>query len=247
MEKQAIIVPARLGSQRFPRKLLHKIGGVPLILHTARRLRAVAPGWPLYFAVAEDELAKVLRSDNFASVLTDPALPSGTDRLAEANRRVGADLVINVQADEPMVTGGQIGQLAELAGRGDVALGTLATPFASLADFRDPNKVKVVCDSTGRALYFSRSPIPYERDARGNGEETFARRGALWHLGLYAYKASFLKAFAQLPPGRLEQLEKLEQLRALENGYPIAVGETADRGFGIDCPEDVRVFASQLC
>jgi 3-deoxy-manno-octulosonate cytidylyltransferase (CMP-KDO synthetase) len=243
MQSKAIIVPARLGSQRFPRKLLFPIGGKPLLLHTAHRLREVAPDWPLHFAVAEEELATCLRAEGFSCVLTDPNLPSGTDRLAAANRIIGSELVLNVQADEPFVTRRQIDLLAQIGAREDVSLGTLATPFASAEDFCDSNKVKVVCDLKGRALYFSRSPIPFRRDAPAGAAE-FPE--ALWHLGLYAYKASYLEAFAALPPGRLEQLEKLEQLRALENGHSIAVGLTEDRGFGIDTPEDVAAFASQL-
>jgi 3-deoxy-manno-octulosonate cytidylyltransferase (CMP-KDO synthetase) len=163
----AIVVPARLASTRFPRKLLHPVGGRPLILWTALRIRAVAPELPLFFAVAEEELADVLGREGFKSVLTDPALPSGTDRIAQANAQIGAKRIINVQADEPMVATSHIASLARRITSGDCDMATLGTPFASAEAFADPNRVKVVRDVTGLALYFSRAPMPHRRDTRG--------------------------------------------------------------------------------
>jgi 3-deoxy-manno-octulosonate cytidylyltransferase (CMP-KDO synthetase) len=232
----AILVPARLASQRFPRKLLHPIAGKPLILWTAERLRQALPGWPVHFAVAEEELAAVLREEGFSALLTDPDLPSGTDRLAAANRELGAEFVINVQADEPLVTAREVELLDGLI-RGEADIATLATPFRHEEDFRNPNRVKVVRDLAGRALYFSRSPIPRSREAEALGGGV-----ALWHLGLYAYRAEVLERFASLPPSPLEQIEKLEQLRALENGFRLAVGVVEEGGIGIDTPEDVPRF-----
>lgn len=231
-----VMVPARLASQRFPRKLLHEIGGRPLILWTADRLRLELPGWRVVYAVADDELRSVLEAEGCEIVMTDPSLASGTDRLAAANKKIGAGYVINVQADEPLVNGAEVRLLAELV-HGAVDLSTLATPFRSEADFRNSNRVKVVCDHLGRALYFSRSPIPYSRDEAelGGGE-------ALWHLGLYAYRAEALERFSRLSPTRLEKIEKLEQLRALENGMRIAVGVVEKGGIGIDTLEDVERF-----
>ena len=240
MAETVIIVPARLASVRYPRKLLHPVAGKPILLWTAERIRAEAPEFPLYFAVAETELAEVLAEQGFQSVMTDPALPSGTDRLAEANRSIGAARVINVQADEPMVTGGQIRTLAALLDNG-ADLATLCTPFRREEEFRDPNKVKVVRGYTGEALYFSRAPIPFVRDGM-----PFGSYPAFWHLGLYAYTAQFLSDFRQLPPGELEQLEKLEQLRALENGRRIAVGITDQSNIGIDTPADADDFARHM-
>lgn len=236
----AVLVPARLASQRFPGKLLFPIAGKPLILWTAERLRSELPGWPVFFAVADAELADVLESAGFSTVMTDPDLQSGTDRLAEANRQLKSPFVINVQADEPLVHGSEVALLAKLI-RGEADIATLATPFHLDSDFRNPNRVKVVCDAAGRALYFSRSPIPHSRDgvALGGGV-------ALWHLGLYAYRAESLERFAGLPPSRLEQIEKLEQLRALEDGMRIAVGEIASGGIGIDAPEDVDRFLAAV-
>lgn len=243
--KVHILVPARLASQRFPRKLLHGIAGVPLILHTARRIAAQVPELPLTFAVDSQELEDVLATEGFASVRTDPDLPSGTDRLAAANRELGADVVINVQADEPLVTAAQIRALGELVAREGVDMATLATPFATAEEFAEPARVKVVCDLRGHALYFSRAPIPFARDADGLPPLAGPARPLL-HLGLYAYRAAFLERFTKLPPSPLEQLEKLEQLRALENGCTIAVGVSEERTLGIDTPADAESFAARL-
>ena len=194
---------------------------------------------PLYFAVADKELLDLLVENGFRSILTDPRLPSGTDRVAEANMEIGADFVINVQADKPLVTGSQINRLNELI-HGGADMATLAIPFNNAEDFNDPNKVKVALGKDGRALYFSRSPIPCNRDAETNWKE---QNMCCLHLGLYAYKADFLETYYSLPPGRLEQMEKLEQLRVLENGFSISVGLTDDHSIGIDSPEDVAAFA----
>jgi 3-deoxy-manno-octulosonate cytidylyltransferase (CMP-KDO synthetase) len=171
---------------------------------------------------------------------------SGTDRIAEANRAIRADHVINVQADEPMVSAEQIRLLAKLiAGKADMA--TLATRFTTAADFRNPNQVKVVCDSEGRARYFSRSPIPYPRDLGGAPDDAWVAANPCYrHLGLYAYKAGLLEEFAGLPVGKLEEIEKLEQLRVIENGGEIAVGFTSDPTIGVDTPEDARKFEEHL-
>lgn len=241
MPNHAIIVPARLASQRFPWKLLHEVNGKPLILWTAERIRAQAADIPLYFAVAEDALREVLEANGFSVVMTNPDLPSGTDRIAEANRKVKADYVINVQADEPLVTGEQIRTLDRLIQSG-VSMATLAKPVMTSADFLNPNHVKVVVDGKGNALYFSRAPIPHSR-----GEtDGFCEGSALWHLGLYAYTAGFLQEFQHWPEGRLERLERLEQLRALENGASIAVGLTEDFGIGVDTPEDADRLETYL-
>jgi 3-deoxy-manno-octulosonate cytidylyltransferase (CMP-KDO synthetase) len=168
--------------------------------------------------------------------------PSGTDRIAEANRTVRADRVINVQADEPLVTGRQIRTLAELIA-GPVAMATLATPFRRIVDFYNPNQVKVVMRRDGRALYFSRSRLPFSRDLGLTIDDAWVQsHPCRRHLGLYAYQADLLERFASLPPGELEQIERLEQLRVLENGYDIAVGLTEEAGIGVDVPEDAVRF-----
>jgi 3-deoxy-manno-octulosonate cytidylyltransferase (CMP-KDO synthetase) len=246
MPRIAIIVPCRLESKRFPKKLLHKIRGKPLLCWVAERIASVAPEFDLWFAVDDPLLAGCLAPGGYRTVMTRVDHASGTDRIAEANLTVRADHVINVQADEPLVSGGQIRLLAGLiAGPADMA--TLATRFTSAADFRNPNQVKVVCAADGRAMYFSRSPIPYPRDLAGEpGDAWVASNPCYKHLGLYAYKSALLEDFASLAPGRLEEIERLEQLRVIENGREIAVGFTDDPTIGVDTPEDARRFEEHL-
>lgn len=238
----AILVPARVASTRFPQKLLHEVRGKPVILWTADRIRGEAPDMPLYFAVDDRRLADILEGAGYRAIMTDAAHTCGTDRIAEANRVLGAEHVINVQADEPMVTGGQIRALAELI-RGEAEMATLGSPLENDADYKNPNHVKVVYDESGHAVYFSRAPIPYFRDTHGVFDPALAEDcPVLIHLGLYAYTASFLQKFSDLPPGRLEQIEKLEMLRALEHGHRIAIGVSQDPLIEIDTPEQAAQF-----
>ena len=240
----AILVPARIGSTRFPKKLLHRIKGKPVIVWTAERIQKEAPEFPLYFAVDHESLAEVLRKDGYQPIMTDPGHSCGTDRIAEANGHLKAKYVVNVQADEPMVTGGQIRQLVELIQR-DTEMATLGTPVRYDKDYRNPNHVKLVCDENGYAIYFSRAPIPYFRETHGAFEaEVASGIPVLIHLGLYAYTASFLQLFRELPPGKLEQVEKLEMLRAMERGHRIRVGITKDALIEIDTPEQAVEFES---
>ena len=242
----AIIVPCRLESTRFPRKLLHHIKGKPLVLWVAERIAAQAPDLPLWFAVDHELLAECIEGAGFRAIMTDANHPSGTDRIAQANRRVRASYVINVQADEPLVTDKQISALARMI-QGDCPMATLCTPFKRAEDFSNPNQVKVVISKTGRALYFSRSPIPYMRDTAGKVDDAWvAANPCLKHLGLYAYKADFLEKFVTLPPGKLEQIEKLEQLRVLGAGQPIAIEVTEDPSIGVDTAEDAQKFEAYL-
>mgnify|MGYP001235179192 CR=1 FL=1 len=246
MTDLAIIVTCRLESTRFPRKLLHPIRGKPLVRWVAERIAAQMPELPLFFAVDDPLLAAALEPHGFKTIATSVQHQSGTDRLAEANRTVGAKYVVNVQADEPLVSRAQLQSLAGLI-RGEAPLATLATRFQRPEDFANPNQVKVVISQQGRALYFSRSPMPYARDRTGVVDAAWLATHACYkHLGLYAYHAEFLEQFTKLPPGRLEQIEKLEQLRALENGAAIAVGVTEDPSVGVDTPEDAAKFERLL-
>jgi len=246
MSNLAIIVPCRLESTRFPRKRLHNIKGRPLVLWVAERIRHEVPEIPLWFAVDDELLGAPLRSAGFQVIATSPAHQSGTDRLAEANRTVKADRVINVQADEPLVSAGQIRALATLIA-GTVPMATLATPFRRIVDFYNANQVKVVLRRDGRALYFSRSRLPFSRDLGLTIDDAWLAANPCYkHLGLYAYHASLLDQFASLPLGRLEQIEKLEQLRVLENGHDILVGLTEDPTIGVDTPEDAKKFEAWL-
>lgn len=246
MPRTAIIVPCRLESSRFPRKLLHNIKGRPLLAWVARRIAAEAPEIPLWFAVDDPLLQRCVETEGFQAILTSTAHQSGTDRIAEANRTIGAEHVINVQADEPLVTGAQIRALAGLLA-GGAQMATLVTPFKRLVDYYNTNQVKVVMRRDGRAMYFSRSRMPFSRDLGLTIDDAWVLANPCYkHLGLYAYHASLLENFAKLPPGRYEQIEKLEQLRALENGYDIACAVTEDPTIGVDTPEDAKKFEEWL-
>lgn len=243
----AIIVPARIGSTRFPQKLLHEVHGKPVILWTAERLRQEAPEFPLWFAVDHDRLREPLEAAGFQVLLTSPKHTCGTDRIAEANRTIGAAFVINVQADEPLVTGGQIRQLAELIRQPGVDMATLGTPLKYARDYENPNHVKCLANEQGLAIYFSRAPIPYFRDENGVFNPTRAAAvPVLIHLGLYAYRRERLEEFASLPPGRLEQIERLEMLRVVEKGWRIALGLTHHALIEIDTPGQAAEFEAVL-
>jgi len=247
MEKQTvIIVPCRLASTRFPEKLLHQVHGKSLILHVAERIRSEVPDIPVVFAVDDEKLEAEVKAGGFDAIMTSADHQSGTDRLAEANRSIKADIVINIQGDEPLVTSDQIQRLDALV-RGGAPMSTLATPFVEGDDFLDPNQVKVVLGDDGQALYFSRSPIPYMRDQQGvPNADQLAHHLCYRHLGMYAYSGEFLEAFSGMEPGRLEQLEKLEQLRVLEGGYRISVGITSEPSIGIDTAEDAERYSQYL-
>jgi len=246
MPRRAIIVPCRLESKRFPRKLLHKIKGKELLCWVADRIAQAAPDFDLWFAVDDPLLAACLKPGGYRTVMTRVDHASGTDRIAEANRTVKADHVINVQADEPLVSSGQISLLAKLI-EGPADMATLATHFTTSADFHNPNQVKVVCDKYGLARYFSRAPIPYPRDLGGKVDDAWVKANPCFkHLGLYAYKAQLLEDFALLPVGKLEEIERLEQLRVVENGREIAVGITGDPTIGVDTVEDAHKFEAHL-
>lgn len=242
----AIVAPARLASTRFPEKLLHPICGKPLILWVAERIQSQVPDIPAYFAVDDEKLRSVVEEAGFRAIMTRVDHQSGTDRLAEANEQIGADVLINVQADEPMVAASQIASLVEYMEQG-ATMATLATPFLTRKDFLDPNQVKVTISNEGDALYFSRAPIPYHRDGFASFDDEWVKDSPVFrHLGLYAYRADFLNEFCRLPQGRLEAIERLEQLRALENGYRIKVGLTQEQSIGIDTAEDVEKFTAAV-
>ena len=242
----AIIVPARLRSERFPNKLLHPIHGKPLILWTAERLAQEVRDIPTYFAVEDEELKGVLNEAGYQVILTGANHQCGTDRIAEANQEIQAEHVLNVQADEPLIHGNQLQTLNELI-HGPVDMATLAFPITNEEDFFNPNCVKVALSNEGKALYFSRSPIPFPRGMDSPIEEKWFHENACYHhIGVYAYRKSFLEEFTQLPEGHLEKVERLEQLRALENGFQIAVGVTKNPTIGVDTPEDATKLAGIL-
>ena len=232
-----IIVPARLASTRFPNKLLADAGGMPLILRTAFRLADQVPEYELFFAVDGTKIAQPLKQNGFNCIMTDPELPSGTDRIAMANQTLQRAEILNVQADEPMVSRFHILALTKALQKEGADLATLATPFSKEEDFQDTNQVKVVLDREGFALFFSRSPLPYDRENRGR-----LNSASFKHLGMYGYRQQFLADFINLPNGVLEKIEKLEQLRALENGRKISVEIVQEGTIGVDSEEDLALL-----
>ncbi|MBM3995835.1 MAG: 3-deoxy-manno-octulosonate cytidylyltransferase [Planctomycetes bacterium] len=240
--RTAIVIPARFASTRLPGKPLLRDTGKYLIQHVyeqACRSKADA----VIVATDDVRIANAVRSFGGRVAMTRDDHPSGTDRVAEVAASLEADIIVNVQGDEPMIEAASLDLLASLLTTNETApMATLATPIGSIDLWRDPNCVKVVCDEQGNALYFSRSPIPYVRD----GEPNFASGRFQQHLGLYAYRRSFLMQLAKLPPTPLEQLEKLEQLRVLAHGYRIQVGTVAHAHRGVDTPEDYRRFVESV-
>jgi 3-deoxy-manno-octulosonate cytidylyltransferase (CMP-KDO synthetase) len=234
------IIPARYASTRFPGKPLLRETGKYLIQHVYEQVSRARSLAEVIVATDDERIAEAVRSFHGRVVMTRSDHPSGTDRVAEVACGLDAEIIVNVQGDEPEIEPGNIDKLVSLlAGDTAVQIGTLACPFPSAADPTDPNAVKVVLDSRGRALYFSRSLIPYPRDTAGR--PTVPAHWLL-HLGIYAYRRAFLLELAKLPPTPLEQREKLEQLRTLENGHAIAVGIVEKAAIGIDTPEDYAVF-----
>jgi 3-deoxy-manno-octulosonate cytidylyltransferase (CMP-KDO synthetase) len=238
-----VVIPARLASTRLPRKLLLAETGKTLIEHTyAAAGRATKPSG-LVVAADHEEIAAAVRGFGGEVRMTSPACASGTDRVAEVARQLDdVDVVVNVQGDEPELPGASIDLAIELLERNpEMMMSTLATPIRERAVLDDPSCVKVVFDRRGRALYFSRSPIPHARTWR---DELLAVDPPPFylHVGLYAYRREFLLRLAEMERTPLEMLENLEQLRVLENGFPIAVGVVDEPTMGIDTPEDYRAF-----
>jgi 3-deoxy-manno-octulosonate cytidylyltransferase (CMP-KDO synthetase) len=242
-----IVIPARLASTRLPRKLLLRETGKTLLQHTYEAACTAARPSGVWVAADDEEIAAEVRGFGGRVILTSPDLASGTDRVAAAAARLDrVDIVVNVQGDEPELAGASIDRAIELLESDpDVPMATLATPIRSRAQFEDPACVKVVCDGRGRALYFSRAPIPYPRewDDRLLGAEP---PPFLQHVGLYAYRREFLLRLAGLPLTALERIEKLEQLRVLHAGYPILVAVVDEATFGIDTPDDYRAFVERV-
>jgi 3-deoxy-manno-octulosonate cytidylyltransferase (CMP-KDO synthetase) len=233
-----VIVPARLASTRLPDKPLADIGGLPMIVRVARRA-ALSGAREVVVATDAPRVQAACTAHGVRALLTRADHASGSDRLAEAVDLLGladAELVVNVQGDEPLIAPGMIDACAaQLAAHRDCVMATVGHALDDPAEFTNPNVVKLVADAAGRALYFSRAPIPWWRDGRG------APQAALRHVGLYAYRAGFLRRFPTLTASPLEQIESLEQLRVLWHGERIAVHVSAERpGPGVDTPEDLE-------
>jgi 3-deoxy-manno-octulosonate cytidylyltransferase (CMP-KDO synthetase) len=234
------VIPARLGSARLPRKPLHLVAGRPLVEWVWRRASEAGIFEALVVATDDGEIADVVRSFGGTAEMTDPAHPSGTDRVAEVARLPRyRDLpwIINVQGDEPFVRREELEAAAHLVTAGDWEIGTVAAPIATAAELNDPSVVKVVRGDRGRALYFSRAPIPFARDST-EGREWLASGRYLRHVGLYSYRRDALLRWVALPESELERVEKLEQLRPLGAGIPIGVGDVERGPGGVDTPAD---------
>lgn len=241
-----VVIPARLASTRLPRKMLLRETGKPLVQHTYEA--ALQATRPLGVLIATDDAAIADEVAGFSGEyqMTSPEARSGTDRVAEvAAHWDQVDIFVNVQGDEPEISGEAIDQVVDLLERHPEApMATLATPIRSRRDLDDPSCVKVVFDGAGRALYFSRSPIPYVREWSDELLESDPPHFFL-HLGIYAYRRDFLLRFSQLPPCDAERLESLEQLRVLHSGHSILVGVTSHRSIGIDTLADYQAFVSR--
>lgn len=242
--KFAVVIPARYASTRLPGKPLLEIGGKPMVVHVADRARASGAA-EVIVATDHEGIAAVVGRHGHRALLTRADHASGTDRIAEiaAQRRYPADcIVVNVQGDEPLIEPELIrGVAQQLAAHPDAAIATAACPLTDAAQLVNPNIVKVVIDCNGHALYFSRAPIPYARDAFAGGITRIpAGLPAYRHIGVYAYRAGFLAGYTQLAPAPIEQFEALEQLRALWHGYRISVAITAAAPHaGVDTAEDL--------
>ncbi len=241
-----VLIPARLASIRLPNKPLADICGAPMVVRVAQRALKSRAG-RVVVAADSQEIIEKCEAFGITAVLTRPDHASGSDRLAEACsliRLADDEVVVNVQGDEPLIDPALIDAVAALLGeRPDCAMSTAAHAIDELADFMNPNVVKVVLDARRTALYFSRSPIPAARDLAGKAwwHAAGSLPAPLRHIGIYAYRVSFLQRFPLLPPSPLEQLESLEQLRAIWHGYPIAVHVSEQApGPGVDTPEDLE-------
>ncbi len=249
-----VLIPARLASTRLPNKPLAHIAGVPMVVRVAQRVAGAAPeARALRVVVAADDVSiiQACRQHGIESVLTRTDHASGSDRLAEACDLLQLDdshIVVNVQGDEPLIDPRLVGAVAVLLERHTQAsMSTAAHVLASQEEFDNPNIVKVVCDAQGFALYFSRAPIPLARDHRDrawwldSNDPLLQQAAPMRHIGIYGYRAGFLRLFPRLAPAPLERAEALEQLRALWHGHRIAVHVTdRDPGPGIDTPQDLE-------
>ncbi len=248
--RAAVIIPARLGSTRFPGKVLAPLHGRPLIQHVWERACTSNIASEIIIATDSENVLEAVHAFGGRAVMTSPDHQSGTDRIAEVARTLDCDIIINVQGDEPLIRAEVIDLAAGLLVEDERAsLGTVASIITLSAEIADPNVVKVVIDREGFALYFSRAPIPYHRegwptlgDVGAVGDAGVVEKGAglLKHIGIYSYRREVLLRLAELEPTRLEQVEKLEQLRAMEHGMRIKVGITDFESHGVDTPEDLE-------
>ncbi len=247
--KITAVIPARYASVRFPGKALAEIDGRPMIQHVYERTAQSTLVSRVIVATDDTRIADVVRSIGGEAVMTSPSHETGTDRLAEVAAGLDSDLIVNVQGDEPLIDPAMIDlAIRPFLEESGLQMGTLKTRIKCLHDFLSPNVVKVVTDNRNDALYFSRSPLPFFRDKwKDLKDESFAcgKLRCFKHVGLYVYRRDFLLQFAAMPATFLEVSEKLEQLRAIENGVKIRVVETEFESIGVDTPDDLHKAQEQ--
>jgi 3-deoxy-manno-octulosonate cytidylyltransferase (CMP-KDO synthetase) len=250
-----VLIPARLGSSRLPGKPLADIAGIPMVVRVAQRVRSgVDAAVRIVVAADSVEIISVCNTHGVEAILTRQDHPSGSDRLAEASAILGLaddELVVNVQGDEPLIDPGLVTAVAQvLIAHPEASMGTAAHAIDTVADFTNPNVVKVVLDASGLAMYFSRAPIAWWRDGLIGGQMTLPEPAPLRHIGIYAYRVGFLRRFPTLAAAPIEATEALEQLRAMWHGYRVAV-HVSDQapGTGVDTAEDLervrRIFQTR--
>ncbi len=248
--KITAIIPARYGSTRFEGKALADICGKPMIQHVYERTTSSSLVSEVVVATDDERIAAAVRKFGGRVEMTSTSHETGTDRLAEVAARIDSDIIVNVQGDEPLIEPDMIDEAIEpLTGDSSIMMSTLKSRIKTLHDFLSPNVVKVVTDWEGYALYFSRSPLPNFRDKWNDLKDEKFSSGKLLcykHVGLYVYRREFLLQFSQMSPTYLELSEKLEQLRALENGYRIKVVETSYDSIGVDTPADLSAVVEKL-
>lgn len=238
-----VVIPARYGSSRFEGKVLARESGKYLVQHTYEQALCATRVDQALIATDDARVMAACQAFGAPCVMTSIAHPSGTDRIAEAVADVEVDIIVNLQADEPEIDPAYIDKVAALlVDNPDAAMATLLAPMESADDVANPNIVKCVTDKTGRAIYFSRSVIPYDRTAAGVGDAANYKR----HLGIYAYRKRFLMQYITLEPSFLEQTEKLEQLRVLENGFTILTAMVEAAWDGIDTLQQYQAFVARV-
>ena len=242
MKKIVGVIPARWASTRFEGKVLAAIQGKPMVQHVWEKAQQSRLAKDIIIACDDKRVFQVVQEFGAQVVMTSPDHPSGTDRIAEVVKGLKVDIIVNIQGDEPLINPDVIDSLVEaLAKSASSPMATVIKKIKEEKELNDPNVVKVVIDNNQNAIYFSRSPIPFNRD-----KKNFAEVGYYKHLGLYAYTKDFLKIFVSLPQSPLERIEKLEQLRALEFGYSIKTIETDWDTVGVDTPEDLKKVEALL-
>ena len=239
-----VVIPARMASSRLPNKPLADIAGLPMVVRVAQRA-LLSKASQVVVAADDERIVQACQAHGIQALLTRQDHVSGSDRLAEACQLLGLPdeaVVVNVQGDEPLIHPGLINDVADLLSqRPEASMSTAAHAIAQPEEFTNPNVVKVVLDARQMALYFSRAPIPWWRDGQAQGGfKSLPSPAPLRHVGIYGYRAGFLRLFPQLPPAPIETMESLEQLRAMWHGHPIAVHITDEApGPGVDTPEDL--------